>query len=171
MPVGFYTVYALKHFQADETIVGKFTLAMVAVQVVCSLIIGYLADKHGNKLSLVVAAVALLCANALALCAPSVSWFFLVYMFLGVNLGTELLARYNISVEYGPPEQRSTYVGLMNTIIAPFYLVGMLGGKISDVFGYPSLFWIGTVASVVGILMMVFHVQDPRKTMSAVKTL
>ena len=91
-------------------------------------------------------------------------------MFLGVNLGTELLARYNISVEYGPPEQRSTYVGLMNTVIAPFYLVGMLGGTISDAFGYTTVFWIGTIASVIGILMMVFRVQDPRKMAQTVKT-
>lgn len=171
MPVGFYTVYALKHFQTDEAIVGKFTLAIVAVQVVSSLIIGYLADKHGNKLSLVIAAIALLCANICALVAPSVNWFFPVYVFLGINLGTELLARYNISVEYGPPAQRSTYVGLMNTIIAPFYLVGMLGGKISDAFGYTTVFWIGTVASVIGITMMVFRVQDPRKAITVLRPL
>ena len=170
MPVGFYTVYALQHFHTDESIVGEFTLAIVAVQVVSSLIIGYLADKRGNKLSLVIASTALLCANTWALFAPSVSWFFLVYMFLGVNLGTELLARYNISVEYGPLEQRSTYVGLMNTVIAPFYLVGMLGGTISDAFGYTTVFWIGTIASVIGILMMVFRVQDPRKMAQTVKT-
>jgi MFS family permease len=162
MPVGFYTVYAMSAFQLEPLAVGEFTLAIVAVQVVSSLIIGYLADKHGNKLSLVVAAVALLCANTLALLAPTQGWFFLVYIFLGINLGTELLARYNISVEYGPPELRSTYIGLMNTIIAPFYLVGIIGGKISDLYGYPATFWCGTVLSIIGVFVVIFQVQEPR---------
>ncbi len=162
MPIGFYTVYALSQFRADESVVGKFTLAIVAIQVASSLLTGYLTDKRGNKLTLIIAASALFCANLLALFSPSLEWFTLVYIFLGVNLGTEILARYNISIEYGPPEQRATYVGLMNTVIAPLYFVGMLGGVISNAYGYAAVFLIGSVASVVGIVIMVFKVQEPR---------
>lgn len=163
MPVGFYTVYALSRFQVDASFVGEFTLAMVAVQVVSSLVVGMLADRFGNKVSLTIAATALLAANVCALAAPSVGWFFAVYVFLGVNLGTELLARYNIAVEYAPVEQRATYIGLMNTVIAPFYGVGMIGGTIAGMFGYSSVFWIGVLASVVGTVMTVVRVQDPRR--------
>jgi MFS family permease len=162
MPVGFYTVYALHKFSADESVVGKFTLAIVAVQVVSSLGIGFLTDRRGNKLTLVIAACALFLANVWAMFAPSLEWFMLVYIFLGVNLGTELLARYNISIEYGPPEQRATYVGLMNTLIAPFYFVGMMGGALSDAFGYTAVFGIGSMFSVLGILLMVCTVREPR---------
>jgi MFS family permease len=162
MPVGFYTVYALKKFSADESMIGTFTLAIVAVQVVSSLGIGFLADKRGYKVSLVIAAFALFFANVCAMFAPSLEWFMFVYIFLGINLGTELLARYNISIEYGPPEQRATYIGLMNTVIAPFYFVGMIGGAISDAFGYATVFAIGIAASVLGILLMVFKVREPR---------
>lgn len=163
MPVGFYTVYALTRFQADETMVGKFTLAIVAIQVVSSLGIGMLADKRGNKVALVIAASALFCANLLAVFSASLDWFLLVYIFLGINIGSEILARYNISIEYGPPEQRATYVGLMNTIIAPFYFVGMLGGVISNIYGYTEVFILGTCASVIGVILTVFIVQDPRR--------
>jgi MFS family permease len=161
-PAGFYTVYALSEFHADESFVGTFTLAMVLAQVTASFGIGFLADKYGNKTSLVIASVALLCANVWALAAPSVGWFIPVYVFLGINLGTELLARYNIAVEYAPPAQRSTYVGLMNTLIAPFYLAGLLAGEISDHFGYQPVLWAGTIASLVGFWLMTCRVQDPR---------
>lgn len=162
MPVGFYTVSALHQFQADESVVGKFTLAIVGIQVATSLAIGFLADKYGNKLSLVIAASALLCANITALIAPTLLWFTLTYVFLGINLGTELLARYNISIEYGPLQQRATYIGLMNTLIAPFYFVGMVGGVISNAFGYTAVFWLGVIASTLGVLLMVFKVKEPR---------
>lgn len=163
MPVGFYAVYAMSRFNLSNAAVGTFTLAVVGVQVATSLLIGYLADKKGNKLTLMIAAVALLCANVLALFAPSAEWFFAVFLLLGINLGTELLARYNIAVEYSPLHQRSRYVGLMNTILAPFYIVGLLGGTISEVFGYSALFAVGTVASVAGVAMTMFRVQDPRR--------
>lgn len=162
MPVGFYTVHALRQFSADESIVGEFTLAMVAVQVVSSLGIGFLTDKYGNKVTLVIAASALFLANLLALLAPSLGWFIAVYIFLGINLGTELLARYNIAIEYGPPEQRATYVGLMNTFIAPFYFAGVIGGVLIDTFSYTLVLGIGIVSSAVGLLVLIFKVREPR---------
>jgi MFS family permease len=83
-------------------------------------------------------------------------------MFLGVNVGTELMARYNISAEYGPPEQRPTYVALMNTILAPVYLSAMGAGIISDAFGYRTLFIVSAAFSIVGIFLLVTRVRDPR---------
>jgi MFS family permease len=162
MPISFFTVYALQRFSANESMVGAFTLAIVAVQVVSSLGIGYIIDRRGNKLALVVAACALFLANIWAVFAPSLDWFILVFIFLGINLGIELLARYNIAIEYGPTEQRALYIGLMNAICAPFYLVAMVGGVLSNAFGYTAVFWVGTIASVIGILIMVLKVPEPR---------
>jgi MFS family permease len=162
MPVGFFTVYALKKFNAGETVVGGFTMAMMGAQVVSAVGAGILADRYGNKRSLVIAASGMLLASVSALLAPTVEWFLLVFVFLGVNVGTELMARYNISVEYGPVEQRSRYVALMNTLLAPVYLSGLLGGWLSDLFGYPVLFGVGILFSCVGLAMLVFRVKDPR---------
>lgn len=162
MPAGFYTVYALHAFHAPESIIGTFTLAMIVSQVSTSLVTGFLTDKYGNKMALIIASVALLAANTWALLAPSVESFLTVYVFLGMNLGTELLARYNIAVEYAPASQRATYVGLMNTLIAPFYAAGIAGGVMSTFFGYTLLFWIGLAASIVGVWMMVVKVKEPR---------
>jgi MFS family permease len=162
MPTGFFTVRVLKDFHADEAMVGLFTLTMIIFQGVGSLGIGFLIDRYGNKLALVYASVAMGCASLVALVAPSSGWFVIVFMFLGINLGADVMARYNLAIEYGTPERRSTYVGLMNTLIAPFYLAGVLGGVISDLFGYPVLFLTGLVLSLIGIYLLVRRVRDPR---------
>ena len=162
MPVSFFTVYALGRFSAGESAIGEFTLIMVAIQVVSSLVTGYLADRYGNKTSLLVASASLLLASITALAAPTLGWFRLVYLFLGINLGTEIMARYNMSIEYGPTKKRSTYVGLMNTLLAPFYLSGMIGGILSEWFGLPAVFLIGGLASVAGITYLVRNVREPR---------
>ena len=163
MPVGFFTVYALKQFGGSEAVVGEFTLAMVAVQVVSAFANGYVADHFGHKLALVLAAAGLLCASITAVLAPSLGWFTLVYVFLGINLGSELMLRYNMSIEYGPVEQRSTYVGLMNTALAPIYLSSIVAGWISDWFGYHAVFLLGAAASIVGIALLIFRVEDPHR--------
>ncbi|HUI10665.1 MAG TPA: MFS transporter [Bacteroidota bacterium] len=167
MPMSFYTVYALGKFQADESAVGQFTLIMVAIQVVSSLVTGYMADRYGNKTALIVASVSLLGASLTALVAPTLGWFRLVYLLLGINLGTEINARYNMSIEYGPARKRSTYVGMMNTILAPFYLTGMVGGVLAEWLGLPAVFLAGGVTSVAGIAYLARSVRDPRSSAGA----
>jgi MFS family permease len=163
MPIGFFAVHALKRFHADESAVGVFTLSMISTQIVAAFVGGIIADRYGNKRSLIIAASGSLAASLWALLAPSVVWFRLVFMFLGFNLGTEIMARYNIAVEYGPVEKRSTYVALMNTALAPVYLSGLLGGWISDRWGYPVVFALGVVFSLIGLYHLLYRVRDPRE--------
>lgn len=162
MPVGFFAVYALRHFNADESIIGEFTLIMVAIQIVSALVNGYIADRYGNKVALLCAGAAMAVATLWALLAPTLFLFRFVYLFLGINIGTEVMARYNISVEYGPTHRRSLYVGLMNTVLAPFYLSALVAGIISDAFGYHIMFITGLFATCVGLFLLYFRVRDPR---------
>ncbi len=64
MPQGFFIVYVLKDFAADESVVGLFTLAMVAVQVVSALVIGFVIDRYGNKTALLCAASSMLMSSS-----------------------------------------------------------------------------------------------------------
>ncbi len=162
LPLGFFTVYALRKFRAPESAVGEFTLLLVAVQVVSALVNGFVADRYGNKVVVVLAATAMAMASLWAIAAPSLSSFRLVFVFAGVHLGSDIMARYNMSVEYGPTEQRSTYIGLMNTFLAPVYLLGLAGGWVSDVFGYGTLFTLAIIASVCALALLAFRVRDPR---------
>ncbi len=167
MPVGFFAVYALRHFGAPDIIIGEFTLIIVATQVVSALVNGYIADRFGNKVVLILAAGAMLCATLIAFVAPSTGWYRLVFLFVGVVLGSETMARYNIAVEFGPPERRSTYVGMMNTLLSPMYLSGLAGGWLIDRLGFHTLFAVAAGFSLLGIWVLVFRVRDPRRAAHA----
>ena len=162
MPLGFFTVYGLKHFHAEESIVGQFTLMMVVGQGIGALIIGYFADRFGNKLALIIAAGALFAASILALISSTLVWFKISFFFMGMNLGSELMTRHNLVLEYSPIEQRSTYIGLMNTALAPLYLSGLFGGWISDLIGYHAVFLMGGFCSLIGIALLILQVHEPR---------
>jgi MFS family permease len=163
MPLVFFTVYGLRRFQAHENVVGEFTLAMITGQVLGAVMTGYVADRYGNLRALVCASLALFFASVWALLAPTLVLFEIVFVLVGVNLGSELMLRYNLAVEFGPVERRSTYIGLMNTVLAPFYLAGLLAGWVSDVLGYHALFAIGAASSLAGIVLLVTTVKDPRR--------
>lgn len=162
MPLGFFTVNAIRRFGADGAAIGEFTLLMVAVQVVSAFVNGYLADRFGNKTVLLIVGGALMLASITALLAPTLAWYRLVYIFLGINIGSEVSSRYNIAVEYGPALQRSTYIGLMNTILAPFYAAGIIGGVIGELLGLDAVIASGMFFSVAGLWYLIVRVRDPR---------
>lgn len=155
MPLAFFTIYALRELRADGTMVGEFTLLMVAGQTGGALVNGYIADKFGQRMALSSAAIALLGASGWAVLAPTVGWFRLVYFLVGMNLGSEVMLRYNLAIEFSPPAERSTYIGLMNTLLAPLYASGLAAAWISDQFGYQTLFVVGICCSAIGIILLV----------------
>ncbi|MGA9116232.1 MAG: MFS transporter [Bacteroidota bacterium] len=161
IPAGFFTVYGIRRFGAGEGAVGGFTLTLVAAQVLSSAANGVLADRAGNRVVVIGAALSMLAANLWCLAAPSLEAFHAVFLFLGVFLGSDLMARYNMSIEYGPVEERSTYIGLMNTSLSPLFLLGLAGGWASDRFGFEPLFVCGAAASLVGAALFAFRVRDP----------
>jgi MFS family permease len=162
MPVGFFVAYALRELHVDASFVGIFTVAMVLGQVVSALANGFLSDRFGNKVVLVGSGIATSCASLGALLAPTGAWFIGIFAFVGITVGYELMARMNIAAEYSPVEKRSTYVGLMNAMLAPFYVSGLLGGVIAETLGFSALFGLGLIFSVAGTLLLIFRVRDPR---------
>lgn len=162
MPVGFYTVHALAEFHVDSSAVGEFTVIVVVTQMVAALAGGYLSDHYGNRRGILVGALALMMASVTAIFAPSLNVFKLVFVFLGIHLGTESYARYNIALDFSSMHRRSTYMGLMNTLIAPFYLSGLLGGVLGAWIGFRGIFIIALFFSVAGIIFLLRRIRDPR---------
>jgi len=161
--ITFFSVFAIQRFGAPPSAVGEFTMMMVVAQVVSAPVMGLLADRFGNKTTLVVAASALFGSAVWALLAPTLEWFYLVFGLLGVNVSSETMARYNIAVEFAVERKRGVFLGLMNALLAPCYLVGLLGGWISDVVGYPAVFVTGASCSLVGMSIMILFVREPRR--------
>jgi MFS family permease len=162
MPQGFFVVCVLKDFAADESVVGVFTLSMVLVQVVSALVVGFVADHYSNKTALLCAATGMFLATFGAILAPSPGWFVIVFGFLGINFAAEGMLRSNMALEYAPTAQRSIYIGLMNTLMTPFYFSGFAGGFIADFLGYRGVFIIGALFSIIGITLLLKRVRDPR---------
>lgn len=151
MPVGFFMIAGMKKFDLPPSYVGLFTITMMTAQVLSGVSLGVLADKKGHKTSLLACAFATALATVLSLASVSVVFYFGVFFFVGVNLGAEMITRYNYIERLAPASERPLYVGIMNAWVAPFYFSAILGGWMIDRWGYEIVFVAGLLATLAGI--------------------
>ncbi|MGA3286729.1 MAG: MFS transporter [Bacteroidota bacterium] len=152
--VAFFTVAAMKRFDLSESAVGIFTVLTIIGQILSGVVLGWVADTKGTKSALLICGISLLLSIVTALFAPSVIWFYFVFVFMGINVGAEMYMRYNFAVECAPEGDRPMYVGIMNAWFAPVYLISPFAGWLCAVHGYNFVFWLSLVIGSAGIILL-----------------
>jgi MFS family permease len=153
--VAFFTVAAMKRLDLSESAVGIFTVVTIIGQIFSGVVLGWVADTKGTKSALLICGISLLLSIVTALFAPSVIWFYFVFVCMGINVGAEMSMRYNFAVECAPEGDRPMYVGIMNAWFAPVYLISPFAGLLSAVHGYNCVFWLSLVIGSAGIILLV----------------
>src|SRR5204863_137057 len=120
MGAAFYTVYALRAWQAPPATVGLFTVLLLAGSIAGTLVLGWLADRAGHVVVVITGVAAAAAANALALGAPSLGVFGFVFVLSGVQQASINVSGLNVLLEFAPAEREGpTYLGLGQTSLAP----------------------------------------------------
>jgi MFS family permease len=164
MASAFYTVHALRDWHAPAWWVGTFTTVLLAGQLAGNLALGWVADRAGNRLVLIIGVAASLLANLAALSAPSLPWFALTFALQGVQLAAISVSAMTVLLEFAPTvDERPTYIGLGTTLLAPAAFVAPLAaGAMADALGFRAVFGWAAVGSAVALALLVALVRDPR---------
>lgn len=129
MASAFLSIYAVRVMGVSEGEAGLLTATWMATQTIANPLLGFWGDHRGHKSVLEVVALCSMASMAVALAAPSPGWFYVVFALAGVNLAGTLLSGLSIVMEFAPPEDRPTYIGLASTLMAPVAGIGpLLGG-------------------------------------------
>jgi MFS family permease len=164
MGFSFYIVYALRRFQMDEITAGYFTATLTIAQTVANAGMGWLGDRVGHRLMLIVGAASAMLSSLLAWIAPSLAWFYPIFAlsgFANVSIWTNGMT---MTVDFSGENERPFYIGLAQTLTAPATIIApLIGGWIADTQGFVSTFGWSTTLSVVMLLILVFLVKEPRK--------
>jgi len=159
----FFTVYAVRRFGMDAGTAGLMTGVLLLGQSISNPLLGWLGDRTSHRLMFALGILLAGAGAAVALFAPSLNWFYLVFALAGfanASLWTTAMA---MSVEFGREEERPYYIGLANTLIAPATIAApLLGGWLADAISYQATFAVAAISAVVTVLL-VTGMRDPRK--------
>ena len=164
MAAGFYTVHALRLYAAPDWAVGVFTTALLAGQMIANVALGALADRAGHVVSLAIGLGALLLANIVALSAPNLEAFTLVFVLQGVQVAAINVSALNVLLEFAPDSTaRPTYVGLGTTLLTPVaFTAPLLAGLTADTLGFPTVFVTAALGAGGALALLLARVREPR---------
>ena len=166
MATGFFMVFGTETFGITGAGVGFLTGVLIASTAVMNLVWGVIGDRLGHKLVLAGAAFTMSAAALMALLATSQSWLVAAFILLGAYLAADQVSGLNIILEFCKEEDRPTYIGLTNTLLAPILITApLIGGLLATWAGYSGLFIAAALIAGIGGLMLTFWVHEPRGRM------
>ncbi len=168
MGFSFYIVYALRRFHMDVVTAGYLTATLTISQTVANAGMGWLGDRVGHRLMLIVGAVSALLSSFLAWFAPSLTWFFPIFVLTGFTNVSIWTNGMTMSVDFSGEEERPFYIGLAQSLTAPATIIApLIGGWIADTQGFTFTFATSCILSVVMISILLFLVKEPRTLVAA----
>jgi MFS family permease len=141
MAQGFLTVYVVSRFGATPAAIGLMTAVFMISQTAANPLMGWLGDRFQHRWVMAAGALTATAAALLALAAPSLGWFYLVFALAGIAAVAVVITPLAIILETGPLEHRPAYIGLSNTLVAPAAIAApLLGGWLADQAGFSATF-------------------------------
>jgi MFS family permease len=163
MGFAFYIVYGLRRFNMSDLTAGFLTAALMITQTVANALMGWLGDRFGHRAMLIAGSVAVALSSLLAWGAPSLGWLYPVFILSGLANVAYWTIGMAITVEFGTEETRPTYIGLSNTLVAPFTIIApLIGGWIAEGAGFQATFMVSAVGGLVIAALLFWLVRDPR---------
>lgn len=164
MASGFFVVYALAVHAAPARWVGLATSVLFLGNLAGTLAFGWLADRAGHRLVVLLGAAALVVANVVALAAPTLETFTVVFALAGVYQAAAGVSNLNVLLEFAPAaDEQPTYVGLGNTLVAPVaFGAPLVAGLMADAWGFERVFVAAAVFGLAALAVLVVRVREPR---------
>jgi MFS family permease len=163
MATGFYAVYASQRWGMSGEEVAILTAILTGSQAIMNVTWGLIGDHAGHKVVLCGGSIAIALAAAVGWAAPAPVWMWATFALLGTGVAAGTVSNLNIILEFCAAEERPTYIGLTNTLLAPVAAFApLLGGGLATLAGYRSMFVVAGVCGIVAAALMAFWVREPR---------
>jgi MFS family permease len=163
MGFAFYTVYAVRQLGMDETTIGIMTGLLMATQILANPVMGWFGDRRGYRLILEIGILGAVVSAILAWWAPNANWFYLVFILAGFANAALWTIPMAMTIEFCRESERPAYIGMANTLIAPFTILAPLfGGWLADSAGFPSAFLASAFFGLTTVIILHIAVNDPR---------
>ena len=161
--IGLYAVFCQKKFGFNISEIGLFTVLNVISMGISSYISGYLGDKHGHKISMLIAYSFHLIAVILALLSKNMFWVYCIFISIGAGQGAFMPSAMNLIYDFADLEDKKTYMALIDSFLAPFSLMFLVGiGFLITKNQFVLSFCIIGFCLLIALLILYFFVKDPK---------
>ena len=161
--LGLYAVFCQKKFGFNISEIGLFTVLNVISMGISSYISGYLGDKHGHKISMLIAYSFHLIAVILALLSKNMFWVYCIFISIGAGQGAFMPSAMNLIYDFADLEDKKTYMALIDSFLAPFSLMFLVGiGFLITKNQFVLSFYIIGFCLLIALLILYFFVKDPK---------
>ena len=161
--LGLYAVYCQNKFGFNISEIGSFTILNVISMGTFSYISGYLGDRYGHKISMLLAYSFHLLAVILALYSKNMFWVYCIFISIGAGQGFFFPSSMNLIYDFAGLDDKKTYMALIDSFLAPFSLIFLVGIGFLITKGQLVLsFYIIGFCLLIALLILHFFVTDPK---------
>ncbi len=149
MAAAYYTLYALRRFDAGAEMVGWLTAVFAAAQTLGNPLLGWAGDRWGHVSAMRMGLLAGSLGAIIAMLAPGVAWLFAAYFLSGLANIAAFTLPLALNLRFGSPEERPIYIGLSSSLTAPsIFLAPLLGGWLAGSLGFWACFLLAAVGGI-----------------------
>ena len=163
MALPFYILYAGENIGLTGQTLANLTVSFTVAATVANLFWGWLADHYGFRVCLLFS-IGTWIAATLALLVNSDYWAVVaIFAALGACQEGFRLAAFSLPMEFGDRERTSLRLAIASSVSeAAGGLAPLLGGIIATALGYGAVFLSATGCLLVGFVVLLLTVRDPR---------
>lgn len=164
--ISFFTIFGIRQYQMTPEFAGILTSVLLLGQTLSSPLIGWIGDRWGHRRILAFGNLIMVLAIVIALIAPDVTWFYLVFALTGVVNSTQWSTIMSLTAQFGTVAERPIYIGMANTLIAPVTIFApIIGGWLADAIGFSFTFGIFILAGLLAMGVLLILMYDPSTTL------
>jgi len=163
MALGFFTIYAVRAFDMDAQTAGFMTGVMLFANTAANPLLGWVGDTLSHRRVFIMGALLMGLASIIALAAPQLEWFYLVFAIGGLGNAVMWTTAMSFTVEFGTEEERPYYIGMSGTLTGPAALAApIIGGWLVDAVNFQTMFILAAATAFLTAFVLQFLVREPR---------
>lgn len=148
LPLSFYTLYAVRAFQAQAAQVALLSGLAVAAALVANLAAGFVADHAGHHRVMQLNTGCSLLAGLLILLLPSLPSLYVAWTLTNFSLASHNLSSIMQVSQHAPAGQEPLFVSVNNmAMLIVSFLGAMTCSQLIDILGFQALFIFATLAA------------------------
>lgn len=159
----FYILFVAERMHVDGAVLGLLSLAFLGADTVSNIVWGYLGDRTGFRLVLMLSIGAWIASTVLLLTLNQPVAVFLAFFGLGAAQAGYMMASQTMILEFGHRDDLAMRIAISATAEGITATIGpLLGGAVADLMGYNVVFGasLGLLASA--LILLIAVVRDPR---------